>query len=376
MEIATNIAERIAAQLSETINQNINLMNTKGIIIASSDPSRVGMEHGGAKKILKEHLEVLTVEDNKTFEGAKNGINLPIVIENEVVGIIGITGPVNEVLQYGKIIKRMTEILLLENIAKEQKVIEQKAKERFFDEWVLGQLDVKNEKEFLRIASSFSIDVNAKVRVAVLSFTGTSPISDTTMTEISRHVRHEVTAKLSGNAFRTATHMVCIIPANKSNKCEEVFTQIFSYIKEHFGCIGKAGIDESPCAFSLHPNYIEAEKALEMCHRKDTSIEFFNALDIEYILDNVPNEGRERYINRLFGDTSKEEIAEQLQFARYYLESNGSLISLSEKLFIHKNTVKYKINKLTELTGVDIRTCRGAYIFTLALELYKGLKEP
>lgn len=369
MEIATNIAERIAAQLSETINQHINLMNTKGIIIASSDPSRIGMEHGGAKKILAENLEVLTVEDNKTFEGARNGVNLPIVIENEVVGIIGITGPVNEVLQYGKIIKRMTEILLLENISKEQKVIEQKAMERFFDEWVLGQLELKNEKEFLRMANSLSIDVNEKVRVAVLSFSAETPISDNTMTEISRHVRHEVTRTLSGNAFRTAIHMVCIFPATKADKCKDAFTEIFSYIKEHFNCTGQAGIDEKPCSFSLHDNYLEAEKALVMCHRTNSSIEFYNALDIEYILGNVPNDGRIRLARRLFGNLPEDEIKEYLSFAKEYLDANGSLIALSEKLFIHKNTVKYKINKLTEVTHVDIRTCRGAFIFTLVVEL-------
>lgn len=371
MEISKEIAGQIAIQLSETINQNINLMNTQGIIIASSDPTRVGMEHGGAKKLLAEKLEFLTIEDNKTFEGARNGVNLPIVIENEVVGIIGITGPVQEVLQYGKIIKRMTEILLLDNIAKDQRVIEQKAKERFLDEWVLGQLNEKNEAEFLRIASSFSIDVKEKVRVAVLSFTGDSPISDNTMTEISRHVRHEVLTRLDGNAFRTATHMVCIIPAGKQSECDTVFAEIFAYIKENFGCVGRAGIDEKPCAYALHDNYTEAAKALEMCQKRGSSIEYFNALDIEYILDNVPVEGRSRFINRLFGDLPAEEVADYLEFAREYLNANGSLVALSDKLFIHKNTVKYKINKLTELTGVDIRTCHGAYIFTLACELNK-----
>ena len=70
-----------------------------------------------------------------------------------------------------------------------------------------------------------------------------------------------------------------------------------------------------------------------------------------------------------------ETIIKELEFARIYLEENGSLIAIGERLFLHKNTVKYRIARLNEQTGVDIRTCRGAYIFTLALKFWNRLME-
>lgn len=370
MEISKSIAKEIALQLSETINQNINMMNTDGIIIASSDPSRIGQLHAGAKKLIDENLDFLAVEDDNTFEGSKAGINLPIMLENELVGTIGITGPINEVLQYGQIIKRMTEILLLETKAKEQKIIEQKARDRFYDEWIIGRLEEKNETEFFRMAGSLSIDPYIPVRIFVLSFKSNPALSDETMTDISRQVRNEIGKKLKGNAFRTATQIVCVMEKENEDKLLDTINDIFSFAKSTYHCDCYAGIDEKGCSFSLHEDYKEAAKALGVSLSRGNAITFYDPLDIDFMLGNISNEARESYIKKLFNGLPEKEISEYLSFADAYIKENGSLIALSERLFIHKNTVKYKINKLTEVTGVDIRTCHGAYVFTLAVNLY------
>lgn len=293
MTIETLTAREIVTQLAETIGQNINIMNTEGVIIASSDPEREGQLHDGARKLIAEQLPLLVVEGDVQYAGAKNGVNLPIMFENELVGTIGITGKVSEVLKYGQIIKRMTEILLLDSRIRERTVIEQKARDRFYDEWILGELEMKNEAEFRRMAEALAIDVSGTVRIAVLSVDFERQPEDDTYTLISRYIRQLLRSRLSGSAFRTATKMICII---KEEKVE-----------------------------ILLPTFQRAAKELE--------------------------------------------------FARIYLEENGSLIAIGERLFLHKNTVKYRIARLNEQTGVDIRTCRGAYIFTLALKFWNRLME-
>lgn len=375
MNIPTLVATKIALQLSETINQNINLMNTEGIIIASSDPSRVGSLHAGAKKLIEEGLSELIVESDTSFEGAKSGINLPIYLDDELVGTIGITGPVNEVLPYGQIIKRMTEILLLDTKINEQTIIEQKARDRFFDEWIIGELETRNENEFLRLSSSFLIDPNHDFRVFSLSFHATPALSDELMTAISRYVRSHIRKSLDGNAFRTATTMVCVIDAQKENDLKAVITEMFKYIGSTYKCECFAGIDDCSASFSLHANYLNASKALETAIFTKEPIVVYDPLDITFMLGNIKEDACINYIKKLFKNSSKEEIEEYIAFSEEYLNCNGSLIQLSERLFIHKNTVKYKINKLIELTGTDIRTCKGCYTFTLAVNLYKKISK-
>lgn len=371
MNIPTSVAGKIALQLSETIKQNINLMNTEGVIIASSDPNRVGQLHAGAKKLIDEGLPELVVESDTSFQGAKSGVNLPIYLDDELVGTIGITGPVDKVLPYGQIIKRMTEILLLDAKSHEQTIIEQKARDRFYDEWIIEELEKKNESEFLRLSSSFGVNPYGEVRIFVISFRAVPALSDEHMTDISRHVRNYLKKNLDGNAFRTATQMVCIVDASKGNDLTKVISEMFSYIKNTYHCECFAGIDEKPAAFSLHENYLNASKALDAAIYQNNSVVVYDPLDISFMLGNVPVEACKNYIHKLFPECTADEIDDYINFVEDYLELNGSLIALSEKLFIHKNTVKYKINKLTEMTGTDIRTCHGSYVFTLAVNLYK-----
>lgn len=368
MKISKQTASQIVRQLSDTIGQNINIMDTEGVIIASTNPERIGKLHGGAVKLIREHLSLVTVEDDTQFEGAKSGINLPIEFENELIGIIGITGPVNEVTKYGQIIKKMTEILLLEQKAQSQRVIEEKALERFLDEWILGELEIKSEADFRRIAATFNIDPEKPMRIVTISCIKDDRLTDEILTEISRYTRHEIHRELNGMAFRTATQIVCIIPAENEDNIIAVFTSIISYIKTRFKFFCHCGVDERSAAFSLHRNYLEAAKALEIAKGRNSNIVMYDPLDLEFMIGTITPEAKKEFLRKLFKQTAPDEIKSHLEFAEAYLAENGSLKALSERLFIHINTVKYKIQKLTEVTGIDIRTCSGAYYFTLAVK--------
>lgn len=369
MEISQATASEIAKQLFETIGHKINIMNTQGVIIASSDLSRIGKIHGGAKKILDESLPYLIVEDDTQFEGSRNGVNLPIVFENEVVGVIGITGPVDQVFQYGKIIKRMTEILLLDSKTKEQLVIEQKARDRFFDEWILGKLEERNPLEFERMAASLSVNIKRPVRIAVLSLVSDYALSDNELTNISRDIRRFISTKLNGNAFRTATKLVCILDCHDNSYINKSLLELLSTIKRNYSCDCVAGIDHQKSVLHLNNNYSLALKAMEIAKKRGVPVLFYDPFDLEFMIEGLTRETKDRFIFSLFPNLPKEEIEGHLDFAKIYLEENGSLIAISNRLFLHKNTIKYKINKLTEITGVDIRTSRGIYLFTLATNM-------
>lgn len=52
MELQEQQAKAIVHEINQVLPQKINLMNQKGIIIASTDPDRVHTFHGGAPKLL------------------------------------------------------------------------------------------------------------------------------------------------------------------------------------------------------------------------------------------------------------------------------------------------------------------------------------
>ena len=371
MKIEKRTAKEIVLKLSETVGQNINIMDTDGVIIASSDPAREGKVHGGALKLIREKLTQVVVETNGQFPGSKNGVNLPVVFDNEVVGVIGITGHVDEVLKYGEIIKKMTEILLLEERTKNLQVIEQKARDRFFNEWLVDGLELRSPIRFEQLVNDMGVDPGIPYRVIAIAHASWQNIDPNTITEISRYVRETVRRQLNGNTFRTASHMSCIIPETSVPKLDRVIKDIRARVLSTFSCELKTGASDSGAVLHLTEAHNRAVSALERAIEADlpAPVTYYDPYDINYLINGLAPETRTGYMDKLFKDVSPRIRRNCLDFAAVYLEENGSLEAIASRLFIHKNTVKYRIGKLTQLTGTDIRTCRGAYIFTLACML-------
>lgn len=113
--------QNIVEELEGTIQKNINIMDETGCIIASSDITRIGTYHSGAQQVISQKLDELVICEEEQYTGAKNGINLPIIIEDEIVGVVGITGEKEEVQILGKIIQKMTKILIIDSYQNNQK---------------------------------------------------------------------------------------------------------------------------------------------------------------------------------------------------------------------------------------------------------------
>lgn len=59
-------------------------------------------------------MEELYIFEKQATEGTRPGLNLAIKQDGKTVGVIGITGRYDDIYSYGKIVKKMTEILLRE----------------------------------------------------------------------------------------------------------------------------------------------------------------------------------------------------------------------------------------------------------------------
>lgn len=94
-------ARKIADGIMQIISYNVNIMDNTGVIIASGDEARIGTIHQGAVKALSMQKPYIVYKDT---ENERKGINLPISYNKNVVGVVGISGPVEEVMQIGQIV--------------------------------------------------------------------------------------------------------------------------------------------------------------------------------------------------------------------------------------------------------------------------------
>ena len=141
MKISKSSAQQIVEEIGKLVRQNINLMDETGHIVASNDPSRIGNFHEGAYEIITRHLKELyiTPELERAIPMVRQGINLPIEVDGQVEGVIGITGAYDEVINYGQIVKKMAEILIRERIALDAQRYDLRVRSRFLEDWILGE---------------------------------------------------------------------------------------------------------------------------------------------------------------------------------------------------------------------------------------------
>lgn len=78
MHISKQQAMKTVTEISAIIQQNVNIMDQNGIIIGSTDSSRLGTFHEGAKQVIDKRLEMLVINSSSEYTGSCPGINLPI----------------------------------------------------------------------------------------------------------------------------------------------------------------------------------------------------------------------------------------------------------------------------------------------------------
>lgn len=375
MVLSREIAHQLVEQLAGVVEQSINIMDTSGRIIDSTDASRIGTLHGGARRILQENLKDLIIESDQEYEGAKNGINLPIVFDDSIVGVIGITGKTEEVAKYGQIIKKMTEILLLDNYVREQKTIEQKARDRFFDEWIFGRFDVKDRGEFQRRAEVLGIQPDKIRRVAVFSVWGAcgAILDDGRLTEISRRARRAFADSGRAEMFRTSTQFICLFGAESTREIVSTMESLCLSIERDFHCRVSVGVDSGEAGVHLREGYDCAERAFQISKSTGRMLTVYDALDITQFVSFVPEKVRSEYLAKLFSGQSEEELSGWMEFLKAYYAHNGSIQGVAAALNMHKNTVQYKLGKLRTITGFDPRLLNAAAVYSIAIEFYHNL---
>lgn len=372
MRIGKPAARRIVAELSEIIKENINLMDENSVIIASTDQKRIGTFHGGSCEIMKRHLKELIITGENDYAGSLPGLNIPIEIDGKTVGVVGITGRYQDIGKYGKIVKQMTEILLLDSGRNGQKNLSSGARTRFINEWILNE-DSFSDPRFVRQGKMLGIDIEKKRNLLLFSPGDLKNIDSVTRRKVMDRI--EKCLKAGTGRFPDAvltcigTRCICLMPESTGLRLREFADEMKKRVEEECRIKLGAGFDDTPLTGSqIYPAFKRVEKALHASLRtRGRAPVACRELMLELFLPEISREARQEFVDRIFANCSQEEREEYRRLLKVYAECNGSIGRTGEKLFLHKNTIQYKLNKLHQKTGLDPRTIEGASLFYLAI---------
>lgn len=127
----------------------------------------------------------------------------------------------------------------------------------------------------------------------------------------------------------------------------------------------------------LARSFKEAQAALEVGKVFDTdkTIVCYNNLGIARLIYQLPTTLCESFLKEVFKRGSIESLdQETLYTIQKFFENNLNVSETSRKLFVHRNTLVYRLDKIRKITGLDLREFDHAIIFKIALMVNKYLK--
>ncbi len=122
--------------------------------------------------------------------------------------------------------------------------------------------------------------------------------------------------------------------------------------------------------------YKEAQTAIEVGKVFDTdkSIINYENLGIGRLIYQLPTTLCEIFLSEVFKKNSIDSLDQETLFTiNKFFENNLNVSETSRRLFVHRNTLVYRLEKIKKHTGLDLRRFDHAIVFQVALMVRKYL---
>lgn len=126
----------------------------------------------------------------------------------------------------------------------------------------------------------------------------------------------------------------------------------------------------------LADSYKDAQTAIDVGKVFDTekSIINYENLGIGRLIYQLPTTLCEIFLGEVFKKNSIDSLDQETLFTiNKFFENNLNVSETSRKLFVHRNTLVYRLEKIKKLTGLDLRQFDHAIVFKVALMVRKYL---
>ena len=142
-------------------------------------------------------------------------------------------------------------------------------------------------------------------------------------------------------------------------------------LKEELGIPTVVGISTAAEHLrELADRYKEAQVAIEVgsIFEEDKNIIKYDSLGLGRIIYQLPTRLCEMFLNEVFKKNPIESLDEDtLETIDRFFENNLNVSETSRKLYVHRNTLVYRLEKIKKITGLDLREFDHAIVFKVAL---------
>ena len=124
-------------------------------------------------------------------------------------------------------------------------------------------------------------------------------------------------------------------------------------------------------------SYKEAKMAMDVgkIFFEERCVIAYSELGIGRLIYQLPIPLCKMFINEIFGGRNPDDFDEEtITTIHKFFENSLNVSETSRQLFIHRNTLVYRLDKLQKCTGLDLRVFEDAITFKIALMVVKYMK--
>jgi carbohydrate diacid regulator len=366
MMIDAQVAQEVVVRTMKIIPYNINVMDARGIIIASGTPERVGTLHSGAQAALARGEAVEIGDDlGADARGIKPGINLLMHGRGEVCGVIGITGKPDDIRHFAELVRVTAEMIIEQALLTGELQKQLRYREEFVFQ-LLRRSDVSTEN-MQAWATRLKVDLAAPHAVTLLATQDRTAAPDAQLASLQT-VQAALIARWPGLlvAVTSPQELALIEPFDVGGTRAQCTARalvrltalekvVAPLLTPGFSLCAGAGL---PGLDGVAASYRTAREALAIAKARKlkTHLITYYDLSLPVLLADLDSGWKHQQLRQpidllMAGDQKSGVLLKTL---KTWLSHNQNMARTADTLRIHRNTLNYRLQRIHEITGLNL----------------------
>ncbi|EIJ71177.1 MULTISPECIES: sugar diacid recognition domain-containing protein [Pasteurellaceae] len=355
------IAQKIVQRAMKIIGSSINVMDQNGIIIASGDTKRLHQKHIGAILAIRENRTIEIDEQlaKKWNDEVQPGINLPINYLGKILGVIGISGVPEKISAYAELVRMTAELIIEQHAALEKERWTRRYREEFIIK-LLEDSSSHNLSQILEQTHGFNIALAPESAVIIIKFLQANIEKlQTTLSYLEQTFPQTPSVPIGLDQIAMIMPISILTTITQQKQINHLLPLL--QIQEYKLSIGLT----TSSINSFHLSYQTAKATLEYGlkqHPKKTIYSF--SQERFPVLINTFSESWQHALltSPLHKLVQQDPNGILRKTLKQYFLSNCDLSLSSKSMFIHINTLRYRISKIEKITGLNINKIEDKFI--------------
>ena len=354
--MSNRLFQGVIHQMKDAIDRIIGVVDENGVIISCSELVKIGEIRQGVRDELNYSSDVIT-SGGYTYRPMTNGTknDYIVFVEGE-----------------DKMAEKMSKLLAI-SLGNIKNLYDEKYDKGSFIKNII--LDNILPSDIYIKSKELHFNTNELRVIFLIKFLGKTDMLPFEM------LQNMFPEKAKDYVISVGEHDIVLVkdvkPGTENKDFEKIATNIADTLSAEFYtqvAIGISSVVEN--IKDLARAYKEAQVALEVgkVFENEKNIISYENLGIGRLIYQLPTTLCEMFLQEVFKRGSLESLdRETLQTIQAFFENNLNVSETSRKLFVHRNTLVYRLDKIRKMTGLDLREFEHAITFKVALMVKKYL---